>query len=182
MALTTCSECQGRISTEAASCPHCGAPMPARTDDATQAAAHIDIAPARGGNGKVIAVLVIGGLVFLAILVGKFFGSSDSTTSVRPAAQDQRNLASLVGTDCSVADMASMAPDAATAYEMAKAIAKDDRSNAVALLASGKITPIEGGGKARVIDSDWTKSALKVRITSGRFLGREGWVSEGMCK
>jgi len=42
-----------------------------------------------------------------------------------------------------------MARDAGTALEMAKAIAKDDRSNAVALLASGKITPIEGGGKAR---------------------------------
>ena len=31
MAIKTCRECEGNVSTEAAVCPHCGAPEPART-------------------------------------------------------------------------------------------------------------------------------------------------------
>ena len=92
--------------------------------------------------------MVVGALIVADSLPGSLSGPS-APVSTPPPQPARRNLSSLVGKDCSVTDMASMARDAGTALEMAKAIAKDDRSNAVALLASGKITPIEGGGKAR---------------------------------
>jgi len=38
MGLIQCPDCQGKVSTEAASCPHCGRPVSSRTPEPTQQA------------------------------------------------------------------------------------------------------------------------------------------------
>lgn len=181
MALATCRECRAQVSTEASSCPHCGVPNPATPTAGDPASGAKDEPgeqrpPAKPKRGAFIAVLVVGGLVWLVIV--SISSRSATTSTTTPA---RRQLAPLVGTDCTVSNMAPMAAEAGTAYEVARALAKKDEPDVMALLASGKVTPIEGGGRARVLEADWTKDALKVRMTSGRFLGREGWLYEGMC-
>jgi hypothetical protein len=67
MALTKCAECGGQVSTEAASCPHCGAVQKKRV----------------GAVGRVFAGGCLAGIVIIAIGVG--LGSMGSDTSSRGA-------------------------------------------------------------------------------------------------
>lgn len=80
MALSTCRECGSRVSTEAVSCPHCGAPRPAsgRPEEAPRAASPVAVshpelrdAPGRGSN---IVIALSPKSVGLAILLAFLFG------------------------------------------------------------------------------------------------------------
>lgn len=52
----------------------------------------------------------------------------------------------------------------------------------MALAASRKIRGVDNGDRARVIDSDWTKDSLKIRVLSGSQRGLEGWLFYGFCE
>lgn len=89
MALVTCPECQGRVSTLAASCPHCGA-MPARAKFSTDTTESQVPGPPSAGNllcgliGTVglICLFIIPPVGFLMLMTAGFFGFFTKKTKV----------------------------------------------------------------------------------------------------
>ena len=81
MALITCPECQGSLSTLAASCPHCGA-IPAKAKNSTDAAeSHIPGPPSPGnllcgliGLVGLICLFIIRPVGLLMLMTAGFFG------------------------------------------------------------------------------------------------------------
>jgi hypothetical protein len=63
MSLATCRECQGQVSTEAASCPHCGAPRPVSIPPEPTAAA----APSTKKRRSPWRLVILGGFGLLVI-------------------------------------------------------------------------------------------------------------------
>jgi hypothetical protein len=78
MALAPCRECQASISTETATCPHCGVPHPH--------GAPVDISPKRGfGGGRAIMwfiVILVGGCV-AAVMMSPTRTATTTSTSTR---------------------------------------------------------------------------------------------------
>ena len=68
MALTQCRECGGKVSTEATSCPHCGASPPVNVAVSP---------PAKASRG--CAGFVVGGIVLVAIIAALGSGNSNKT-------------------------------------------------------------------------------------------------------
>jgi hypothetical protein len=80
MALTTCPECKREVSTEAASCPHCGYPM-APLEGARPAGAHQPPPVPEGssvghgiGIGFGVAIGLVATMLVLGVLCGGFCG------------------------------------------------------------------------------------------------------------
>ncbi|OIQ78754.1 hypothetical protein GALL_395360 [mine drainage metagenome] len=88
MALTKCRECGKEISTEATSCPHCGAPKPATAKAATSSAAM--------GCFSVIVLIAI-----IAFVVN----SCTSTSGDGPAKGASSAAAAATGTSCKQDDL-----------------------------------------------------------------------------
>lgn len=91
------------------------------------------------------------------------------------------NLAAMEGKDCRLTTPVFLAADAALSLEVLRSLQKKDQDNIMALAANRKIRGVENGDRARVIDSDWTKDSLKIRVLNGSQRGLEGWVFYGLC-
>lgn len=87
MAIIECSECKGKVSDTAATCPHCGAPQSAKKAASEQIAAPLGAIPKKKWTlGKIL------GLVFVAFIVVSCIAGnssdapkSSSTASKEPA-------------------------------------------------------------------------------------------------
>ena len=90
-------------------------------------------------------------------------------------------LASRIGSTCTVAKNLPFGITADDALEAVRSAEHRDAANVFALVRAGRITGIPENVTARVLDSDWTKDALKVCILSGPALGRELWIFHGFC-
>ena len=71
MAILECKECKGKVSDTAATCPHCGAPVP--TQEPAQAAAP-PATPTQKATGKKMSGWKITGLLFAAFIVVSCIG------------------------------------------------------------------------------------------------------------
>jgi hypothetical protein len=91
------------------------------------------------------------------------------------------NLAARIGSNCTVRDGAPLGSSAEFSYEGAQSVKKSDFDNVRALVRAGKITTVTVPTAARVLDSDWTKDSLKVRLLAGPSLGVERWVHYLLC-
>lgn len=72
MALVTCPDCKKEISSRAASCPHCGAPMSAATIVTPQVHGAGEGIWLKSMNCGCVATLVVVGLIVLMLLLGHF--------------------------------------------------------------------------------------------------------------
>jgi hypothetical protein len=67
MALVTCSECQGNVSTSAAACPHCGHPLASVAPSAAIAPVVRPSKPTSGFRWRPL-VIAVGGMTFLYLV------------------------------------------------------------------------------------------------------------------
>jgi hypothetical protein len=82
MALAPCRECGEQVSTEAATCPHCGVGRPARPIATPSLPNHASPDPRKRSN--VIAALVGIGLAILIALVAQSGSTTSSSSSDSP--------------------------------------------------------------------------------------------------
>jgi len=104
------------------------------------------------------------------------------TAPIREPAEQRTNLASRIGSDCAMDRMTPTGITADYAREIASAIAKNDSANGAALIQGGHVIVIQESVRGRVLDSDWTKDALKIRVLGGSSGGRELWVHHALCR
>lgn len=107
------------------------------------------------------------------------YGPETTRGESAPARQD---LASRIGSDCRLTDSAPLARTAETIPEILESIKTHDRDNFAALAAGGKFVIVGEEPRARVIDSDRTSDAIKVRVLGGPKRGLEGWVPFMLCE
>ena len=82
MALTTCAECGGQVSDQAAACPHCGAPV--RVPTPTVAAPTVvATAKKRTGWGTIFPVIL--GIIVVIVVLASVLASQTSPTSYTTA-------------------------------------------------------------------------------------------------
>jgi hypothetical protein len=181
VSLTTCRECQAQVSTEAASCPHCGAPNPvaavnrAPLQPATKRArwwqaTRLSLRAVPWWAWGVLAVVI------LLRIISSLGGNADS----RPDAL--RSAANRIGTDCRMNTLAPSGRTSRDALDAFAAIRNGDQPGFNALIASGRAGVIPEGTFARIIAVEGVGDlAYKVRVMSGPQIGREAWVFMELC-
>jgi TonB family protein len=114
MALVTCSECGGRVSSEAPACPHCGYPDPSSLQKTLPARPS---APPPSGGGISAGWLILGIVVLGALVVG-LFGLGVYRVLQRVEQRSERRPEELVDFADSATKAAPSLPPEDSSYEL----------------------------------------------------------------
>lgn len=168
VALAKCPECDHDISTNEASCIHCGCPQP--SGGWSRSGAGPD--PSRLAIIAVGTALCLVGLLFLLFWLGS--GSQRGNSTATSAGKATNGL--IVGYKYRLTDEV-LAFDGRDSYDAAvKAAAVNDRFGVQKLFNSGHGASLSAGTQVLVLDSGrFSMKVVKVQVLSGNRAGQAWW-------
>jgi hypothetical protein len=172
MALINCSECNHEVSSLAASCPHCGAPVP-KIDNQNVEQKNKNVPEKHEQKPSLFAFILIIAIVAVSIYVA-FQRVSSSTMSTTDSSKPripvgERGIIDSGGNEECIA----VTEDAFDEYR--QSLRAHDVQGTAALLLSGKCFTVDEGMRVLVIDSN-ASGLSKVRVLEGNKSGLSGWV------
>ena len=197
MALTRCRECDKLVSTEATTCPHCGAPEPTAVvaQPVAQPVAQQRPVTEKPKSRSCLAFVILAALLLCGFLfLGNFgsdapssstsSGSSGSSTSSGSSGSSTSSGSSgsstssgslvSVGDDATITSVVAVARTKADFDEFTKLAVANDEIGGNQMINSGRVFVVEAGTSVKVIEIGLL--AYRVRVTSGSHAGRDGWV------
>ena len=180
MSLVKCPDCGNDVSTRAATCPQCGAPvanaqqsakdepdpsLPVDTPAYMAKSSEVSDPQARGLKQTEVLILV---LTVIAVIYGLSAGYSPSgerpttsTATIAPGREARLSMGLMFTTESALAEARD---------------ASDHKRQIVALTMAGHVIGVDPGTRVSILDSSVWNDSYKIRILEGEMIGRTGYV------